>query len=126
MNGILGMSELLLGTVLDSRQRRYVETVHGSGESLLLIINDILDFSKIEAGRLILEVANFSPRTVIQDVVSLLSEQAHRKGLVLTNRIEADVPALMSGDSSRLRQILLNLVGNALKFTEQGQVFSPI
>ena len=122
MNGILGMSELLLGTVLDSRQRRYVETVHGSGESLLLIINDILDFSKIEAGRLILEVANFSPRTVIQDVVSLLSEQAHRKGLVLTNRIEADVPALMSGDSSRLRQILLNLVGNALKFTEQGQV----
>ena len=112
----------MLGTVLDSRQRRYVETVHGSGESLLLIINDILDFSKIEAGRLILEVANFSPRTVIQDVVSLLSEQAHRKGLVLTNRIEADVPALMSGDSSRLRQILLNLVGNALKFTEQGQV----
>jgi len=122
MNGILGMSELLLGTVLDSRQRRYVETVHGSGESLLLIINDILDFSKIEAGRLILEIANFSPRTVIHDVVSLLSEQAHRKGLVLTHQVDADVPMLISGDSSRLRQILLNLVGNALKFTEQGQV----
>jgi CheY-like chemotaxis protein/two-component sensor histidine kinase len=122
MNGILGMSELLLGTVLDARQRRYVETVHGSGESLLLIINDILDFSKIEAGRLVLESADFSPRTVIQDVESLLSEQAHRRGLVLTNRIDPDVPAMMNGDASRLRQILLNLVGNALKFTEQGHV----
>ena len=122
MNGILGMSELLLGTVLDARQRRYVETVHGSGESLLLIINDILDFSKIEAGRLVLESEDFSPRTVIQDVESLLSEQAHRRGLVLTNRIDPDVPAMMNGDASRLRQILLNLVGNALKFTEQGHV----
>ena len=122
MNGILGMSELLLGTVLDARQRRYVETVHGSGESLLLIINDILDFSKSEAGRLVLESEDFSPRTVIQDVESLLSEQAHRRGLVLTNRIDPDVPAMMNGDASRLRQILLNLVGNALKFTEQGHV----
>ncbi|PTQ90799.1 ATP-binding protein [Agitococcus lubricus] len=122
MNGILGMSELLLGTSLDSRQRRYVETVHGSGEALLLIINDILDFSKIEAGRLLLESVDFSPKIIVQDVVSLLSEQAHRKGLVLTCQIESDIPPLLNGDANRLRQILLNLVGNALKFTEQGLV----
>ncbi len=122
MNGILGMSELLLGTALDSRQRRYVETVHGSGEALLLIINDILDFSKIEAGRLVLESVDFSPKVIVQDVVSLLSEQAHRKGLVLTCQVDPEIPLYMNGDPNRLRQILLNLVGNALKFTEQGQV----
>lgn len=122
MNGILGMSELLLGTSLDSRQRRYVETVHGSGEALLLIINDILDFSKIEAGRLVLEAVDFHPKVIVQDVVSLLSEQAHRKGLVLTCHIDNDIPAVLNGDANRLRQILLNLVGNALKFTEQGLV----
>jgi len=113
---------LLLGTSLDSRQRRYVETVHGSGEALLLIINDILDFSKIEAGRLVLEAVDFSPNVIVRDVVSLLSEQAHRKGLVLTCQMEGDIPRYLNGDPNRLRQILLNLVGNALKFTEQGQV----
>ncbi|MBL0229935.1 MAG: response regulator [Moraxellaceae bacterium] len=122
MNGILGMSEMLLGTSLDSRQRRYVETVHSSGESLLLIINDILDFSKIEAGRLILETVDFSPRTIVEDVLSLLSEQAHRKGLVLTADMAVSLPAALNGDPIRLRQILLNLVGNALKFTEHGLV----
>ena len=122
MNGILGMSEMLLGTSLDSRQRRYVETVHSSGESLLLIINDILDFSKIEAGRLILETVDFSPRTIVEDVLSLLSEQAHRKGLVLTADMAVSLPAALNGDPMRLRQILLNLVGNALKFTEHGLV----
>lgn len=122
MNGILGMSEMLLSTALDSRQRRYVETVHGSGEALLLIINDILDFSKIEAGRLVLETLDFNPRLVIEDVVSLLSDQAHRKGLVLTTDIDPNLTAVINGDANRLRQILLNLVGNALKFTEQGLV----
>jgi signal transduction histidine kinase/ActR/RegA family two-component response regulator len=122
MNGILGMSEMLLGTSLDSRQRRYVETVHSSGESLLLIINDILDFSKIEAGRLILEAVDFSPRTIVDDVLSLLSEQAHRKGLVLTADTAVNVPLALNGDPMRLRQILLSLVGNALKFTEHGLV----
>ncbi len=122
MNGILGMSEMLLSTSLDSRQRRYVETVHSSGESLLLIINDILDFSKIEAGRLVLESVDFDPRVVVDDVLSLLSEQAHRKGLVLTADIAANLPQALNGDPTRLRQILLNLVGNALKFTEHGLV----
>ncbi|HNA20176.1 MAG TPA: ATP-binding protein [Agitococcus sp.] len=122
MNGILGMSEMLLSTALDSRQRRYVETVHGSGEALLLIINDILDFSKIEAGRLVLETLDFNPRLVVEDVVSLLSDQAHRKGLVLTTDIDPNLTAVINGDANRLRQILLNLVGNALKFTEQGLV----
>lgn len=122
MNGILGMSEMLLSTALDSRQRRYVETVHGSGEALLLIINDILDFSKIEAGRLVLESLDFNPRLVVEDVVSLLSEQAHRKGLVLTTDIHPNLIPVVNGDANRLRQILLNLVGNALKFTEQGLV----
>ncbi len=122
MNGILGMSEMLLSTSLDSRQRRYVETVHSSGESLLLIINDILDFSKIEAGRLVLESVDFDPRVVVDDVLSLLSEQAHRKGLVLTSDIAANLPQALNGNPTRLRQILLNLVGNALKFTEHGLV----
>ena len=122
MNGILGMSEMLLGTALDSRQRRYVETVHNSGESLLLIINDILDFSKIEAGRLVLEKVDFSPRAVVEDVLSLLSEQAHRKGLVLTSDMPPHLPEVLNGDAMRLRQILLNLVGNAIKFTEHGLV----
>ncbi len=122
MNGILGMSEMLLSTSLDSRQRRYVETVHSSGESLLLIINDILDFSKIEAGRLVLESVDFDPRMVVDDVLSLLSEQAHRKGLVLTADIAANLPQALNGNPTRLRQILLNLVGNALKFTEHGLV----
>jgi len=122
MNGILGMSEMLLSTALDSRQRRYVETVHGSGEALLLIINDILDFSKIEAGRLVLESLDFNPRLVVEDVVSLLSDQAHRKGLVLTTDVDPNLMPVINGDANRLRQILLNLVGNALKFTEQGLV----
>ena len=122
MNGILGMSEMLLGTALDSRQRRYVETVHNSGESLLLIINDILDFSKIEAGRLVLEKVDFNPRAVVEDVLSLLSEQAHRKGLVLTSDMPPHLPEVLNGDAMRLRQILLNLVGNAIKFTEHGLV----
>ena len=113
---------MLLSTSLDSRQRRYVETVHSSGESLLLIINDILDFSKIEAGRLVLESVDFDPRMVVDDVLSLLSEQAHRKGLVLTADIAANLPQALNGDPTRLRQILLNLVGNALKFTEHGLV----
>jgi signal transduction histidine kinase/ActR/RegA family two-component response regulator len=122
MNGILGMSEMLLGTALDSRQKRYVETVHNSGESLLLIINDILDFSKVEAGRLLLDVVNFSPRTVVTDVLNLLLEQAHKKGLALTADISPTLPNMLCGDAMRLRQILLNLAGNALKFTEQGLV----
>ncbi|RZU38140.1 Hpt sensor hybrid histidine kinase [Fluviicoccus keumensis] len=122
MNGMLGMSELLLGTRLDSTQRRYVETIYGCGEALLAILNDILDFSKIEAGHLVLESLDFDPVQVVDDVVSLLGEPAHRKGLVLVREVMPDVPHRLAGDPNRLRQILINLVSNALKFTEHGQI----
>jgi len=122
MNGMLGMSELLLGTRLDSTQRRYVETIYGCGEALLAILNDILDFSKIEAGHLVLEALDFDPVQVVDDVVSLLGEPAHRKGLVLVREVSPEVPRRLRGDPNRLRQVLINLVSNALKFTEHGQI----
>ena len=122
MNGMLGMSELLLGTRLDSTQRRYVETIYGCGEALLSILNDILDFSKIEAGHLVLEALDFDPVQVVDDVISLLGEPAHRKGLVLVREVMPEVPRRLRGDPSRLRQVLINLVSNALKFTESGQI----
>ncbi len=122
MNGMLGMSELLLGTRLDSTQRRYVETVYGCGEALLGILNDILDFSKIEAGHLVLEHIDFDPVQVLDDVVGLMAEAAHRKGLALVSEVAPEVPRRLRGDPNRLRQILINLVSNALKFTERGQI----
>jgi TMAO reductase system sensor TorS len=122
MNGVLGMIELLLSTALDARQRHYAETVQRSGETLLDVINEILDFSKIEAGRLEIEAVEFDCRETIDDVVSLLSERASRKGLVLAHRTERDVPAAVVGDPSRVKQILTNLIGNAIKFTERGEV----
>jgi signal transduction histidine kinase/CheY-like chemotaxis protein len=122
MNGVLGMTELLLDSELSSTQRRYAATAHNSGETLLSIINNILDFSKIEAGRLELEDIDFSPVQVVEDVMDLLAEPAHRRGLELATRIAGNVPPLLRGDPNRLRQVLLNLVGNAVKFTEQGEV----
>jgi signal transduction histidine kinase/CheY-like chemotaxis protein len=122
MNGVLGMTELLLDSELSSTQRRYAATAHSSGEALLVIINNILDFSKIEAGKLELEAVDFSPVQVVEDVMDLLAEHAHRKGLELATRIVAGVPGLLRGDPNRLRQILLNLIGNAIKFTEMGEV----
>jgi signal transduction histidine kinase/CheY-like chemotaxis protein len=122
MNGVLGMTELLLDSPLNSDQRHYAEAVHSSGESLLSIINDILDFSKIEAGKLELESINFDPAQVMRDVLELLSERARNKGLELASRISPDVPPVVRGDPNRLRQILVNLLGNAIKFTEQGKV----
>jgi signal transduction histidine kinase/DNA-binding response OmpR family regulator len=122
MNGVLGMTELLLESGLNDTQRRFVETVHRSGDALLEIINDILDFSKIEAGKLSLEFISFNLRQVIEQVVELLAERAQKKGLELAYAISGDVPTTLVGDPGRLRQILMNLVSNAIKFTEHGEV----
>ncbi|MDB5998471.1 MAG: sensor hybrid histidine kinase, partial [Rhizobacter sp.] len=122
MNGILGMTELLLGSKLDERQRRSAQAVYRSGESLLEIINDILDFSKIEAGKLELAPGDFALRGVVEDTLELLSARAHEKGIELTFREEPGLPTMVNADPLRLRQVLTNLVANAIKFTEHGEV----
>jgi PAS domain S-box-containing protein len=122
MNGVIGMTGLLLDTDLTSRQREYAEAVRRSGEALLAIINDILDFSKIEAGKLELELAEVDLREAVEDVVGLLAEQAQAKGLELAALVQSDVPAGWQADPGRVRQVLMNLVGNAVKFTQRGNV----
>ena len=122
MNGVLGIAELLLSTSLSEKQRHLTETLHQSGITLLEIINQILDFSKIEAGRLELEQTEFDLRQTVEEAVELFGEQVGRKGLELICRIPETVPTELYGDPTRLRQILLNLLGNAVKFTEQGEV----
>jgi len=122
MNGILGMNDLLLESSLSSQQKSYAEIVKSSTESLLDIVNEILDFSKIEAGKLTLDVVEFDPRRTIAEVVGLLSEPAKKKGLELVARIASDVPAMLLGDPTRLRQVVTNLVGNAVKFTDEGRI----
>jgi signal transduction histidine kinase/DNA-binding response OmpR family regulator len=122
MNGVLGMTELLLGTRLDAQQRQYARTAFSSGEALLTVINDILDFSKIEAGKLELEHIEFNLRKLVEDLMELLAESAQNKGLEFVYLIHDDVPTVVRGDPGRLRQILTNLAGNAIKFTKDGEV----
>ena len=122
MNGVMGMSELLQGTELTARQRRLAQTITRSADGLLQIINDILDFSKIEAGKLELEHIDFGLREIIEETIEILGVRARGKGLELRCVIESSVPAAVRGDPMRLRQVLINLAGNAIKFTETGEV----
>ena len=122
MNGVIGMTELLLDAPLDARQRDYAETIRDSARALLTVINDILDFSKIEAGRLDLEMTRVEVRGLLEDVARLVAIQAHAKNLEITAYVDPAVPEFVQGDAGRLRQVLVNLCGNAVKFTEQGEV----
>lgn len=122
MNGVIGISDLLSATELDEEQRTLVETLRRSGEALMLLLNDILDLSKIDAGHLALEEHDFDAQELVGDVVDLLAEEAFKKQVELTCFVDPDISATLRGDPDRLRQVLLNLVGNAIKFTSEGFV----
>ncbi len=122
MNGVIGMTELLLDTQLNDLQHSYCETIRSSGEALLTVINDILDFSKIEAGKLTLESTEFDLRALMKEVAALLAPRAHQKGLEINWRVAAELPPRLVGDPIRVRQVLTNLAGNAVKFTNRGTV----
>ncbi len=119
LNGVMGMTDLALETALTPEQREYLETVKMSGDTLLTVINDILDFSKIEAGKIDLEAIDFDLRESLESTLKTLALRADEKGLELLCEVAPEVPEIVRGDSSRLRQIVMNLVGNAIKFTGQ-------
>ena len=123
MNGVIGMTSLLAETPLNSQQLAYTETIATCGETLLGVINDILDFSKIESGGMELEEEDFELQSSIEHILDIFGPRAARTGIELLNQVERDIPAFIRGDDLRLRQILTNLVGNAMKFTEQGEIF---
>jgi len=122
MNGVIGMTGLLLQTKLDTEQRDFAETVRSSAEALLAVLDDILDFSKIEAGKLDVESIDHDLRTVVEESTALLAGRAQEKGLELTCMVDTAIPPVLKGDPGRLRQVLLNLLGNAVKFTSTGEV----
>jgi signal transduction histidine kinase/CheY-like chemotaxis protein len=122
MNAIIGMTELLGGTRLTSEQKKFIEVLSRAGESLLMVINDILDFSKIESGQLRLDMADFDVKKAVKDVADILACMAKKKGIEVKVFIEDDLPDLIMGDEHHLKQVLYNLIGNAIKFTEKGEV----
>ncbi|MFD2160872.1 response regulator [Paradesertivirga mongoliensis] len=126
MNGVLGMTSLLSETILSKEQQEYLEVIHTSGENLLTVINDILDFSKIESGSLELDPHNFELRSCVEDVMDLFSVKAAEKGLDLIYQIDPQIPVQLVADGMRLRQVLINLIANATKFTDKGEIFVSI
>lgn len=122
LNGVIGMVDVLRGTPLDAQQREYLEHIRHSGNALLSLLDDILDYSRVEAGRIKLEHTDFDPRRLLDELVFLLSTQAEKKGIHLVLAVDPQLPAMLRGDPGRLRQVLLNLLGNAVKFTGQGEV----
>lgn len=122
MNGIVGMTELLVGTDLSEERWEYAQIIQESGDALLNILNDILDFSKLESGKMALAYEPFSARKMLEQVAELFKPRADEKHLEIRYRLNPNIPDYMAGDSMRIRQILVNLVGNALKFTDQGSI----
>jgi signal transduction histidine kinase len=122
LNGVMGMTELALDSHPEGEQREFLETIRSSADSLMVIINDILDFSKIEAGKMQLEAVDFNLRDCLEETLRPLSISADRKGIELLCDVATEVPEMLQGDSARLRQVILNLVSNAIKFTASGEV----